>query len=503
MRTKKAMLNIATSMTYQIVSIICGLIAPRLILVAYGSTYNGVIESATQFLNIISILNIGIAGSTRVAFYKTLAYEDQLGTSRIYKSNKLYMRKVALAVIAYTIILMVIYPLISHNDLANWECSALVGIIGIRIFAEYFFGISNRTLLDADQAGYICYTLNIFTNIFNTILTVLLIYMNCSIFIVKLGSSTVFLLTPAIMNIYVQKKYNLIRDCKPDDSAINNRKAVAFHSIANIVHDRTDLFVLTLFLDAKIISVYTVYYLIVGKIKSITQVFTNGMEAAFGNMWIKNETELLNKNFHTFEYALFAFTSIVFSCVGILLLPFIELYTTGIQDVNYISLSLAILITVAEGLFCIRQPYLILVQAAGKYEETKMGAMYEAIINMSLSFLLVNFIGINGVIIGTLVANLIRTSQYMAFTSKQILHRSMKELIIRIAWLIINSAIIIVVSKLAINYFCVTPGWAGWILKGIISFILSCVITMITSWVLCKKDLLHLLKKLMFMTRLA
>ena len=71
MRTKKAFYNIITSLLSQIVSIICGLIAPRLILATFGSTYNGVINSATQFLSFISVLNIGISGATRVARYKT------------------------------------------------------------------------------------------------------------------------------------------------------------------------------------------------------------------------------------------------------------------------------------------------------------------------------------------------------------------------------------------------------------------------------------------------
>lgn len=495
MRTKKAMLNMVSSATYQIVSIICGLIVPRLILRAFGSTYNGVVESATQFLSVINILNIGIDGATRVALYKTLAHDDILGTSRIYKSNKQYMRKVAASVILYTVVLMFVYPLISHNSLNYVECSALIGIIGIRTFAEYFFGTSNMTLLKADQTGYISYSLNIVANILNAILTVVLIRANCSIFVVKLGSSIIFLLNPAVLNFYVKKKYELIRNCEPDDTAIKHRGAVVFHSIANLVHDRTDLLILTLFTDAKVISVYTVYYLVVGKIKSILKVFTNGLEAAFGNMWIKNEKELMERNFLTFEYAMFAFTTVVFSCVAILILPFIELYTRGVDDINYLNLNLAILITVAEGTFCIRQPYVTVVQATGSYEETKKGAAVEAGVNMFLSIILVRTMGISGVIIGTLVANLIRTSQYMVFTSKNIFHRNMRQILLRSVWLIGNSAMIIIIAGMTVSKLTGVSGWTGWIIKGISTFTIACVITIITSFTFYRKDFMHLFDK--------
>ena len=87
MRKRKAFLNMSSSLIYQVVAIICGLITPRLILATFGSTYNGVISSATQFLGMINVLTLGITGSTRVALYKTLANNDTYGTSRLIKAT--------------------------------------------------------------------------------------------------------------------------------------------------------------------------------------------------------------------------------------------------------------------------------------------------------------------------------------------------------------------------------------------------------------------------------
>ena len=116
MRSKKALRNAAISIIYQLVIIICGLITPRLILSTFGSTYNGVINSATQFLSVISLLTLGLAGATRVALYEPLATNDRNKISGIMKSTKQYLHKVGYAVIGVAIALMFIYPLISHND---------------------------------------------------------------------------------------------------------------------------------------------------------------------------------------------------------------------------------------------------------------------------------------------------------------------------------------------------------------------------------------------------
>ena len=494
MRTKKAIMNMSWSLVYQVIAIICGLITPRLILSQFGSVYNGVIASATQFLNMVSILTLGITGATRVQLYKTLSKHDDLGTSRIMKATQQYMRKVGYAVIGYACILSIAYPFISNNDLPYFENDAIVLIVSIATFAQYFFGISNMTLLAADQSSYVVDIINTIKIIANTICVAVLIKFGASIFIVKLGSSIVFLISPWILHIYVNKRYKLISKCDPDTSGIEGRKAVAFHSIANIIHDNTDIMVLTFFMDAKQISVYTVYYLVIGKIKTLLQVFTSGMEAAFGNMWVKHEIDTLNKVFKAYEHLLFSFTVVVFSCVGTLILPFVSEYTRGITDVVYYRVDFAVLITIAEAAFCIRQPYLLLVYATGNYEATKRGALEEAIINLSLSIILVQFVGINGVVIGTLVANVFRTAQYSIFVSNKILNRSPVLIIKHVVWMLACMGVIIPIV-MCLDGFVFASGWIGWLIKAVITFIAALTITVIFSMLFYRDDSMYLINK--------
>lgn len=492
MRSKKAFFNILLALIYQIVAIICGLITPRLILISFGSTYNGVINSATQFLGMINLLTLGITGATRVALYKTLSSNDTLGTSRIMKATKLYMRKVGYCIIAYIIVLCFAYPCISHNSLSATENATLIVIIGIGVFAQYFFGISNQTLLQADQAGYVTSTLDIFKSVVNTICVAVLIKLNASIFMVKLGSSIIFFITPVIMEVYVSKKYKLISKCEPDNTGIKERGAVAFLSIANLIHNNVDLVLLTLFTDAQVISVYTVYYLVVGKIRALMQVCTAGMEAAFGNMWAKKEYQALKRNFRGFEYVMYSFTIIIFSCVGMLILPFIARYTAGVNDVQYVHVDLAVLITIAEALYCIRQPYMTLVQAVGHYKQTKNGSAVEAILNLTISLILVRKIGMPGVIIGTIVANLFRTVQYALYISKKVLNRSFLEIIIRIIWTVLCILITCFITFVIQKHFIFSEGWSGWLIEAVITFLISVMIHLISSIIFYKEDFILL-----------
>ena len=117
-RKQKASLNILTSTILEVVTLINGLILPRLIIRTYGSSYNGITSSASQFLNLIAILTVGVTASTRVALYRSLADDNINATSRIVRATEQYMRKVGIILAGYTILLAFFYPLVVKTDYA-------------------------------------------------------------------------------------------------------------------------------------------------------------------------------------------------------------------------------------------------------------------------------------------------------------------------------------------------------------------------------------------------
>ena len=492
MRTKKAFYNIIAQMSYEVVAMICGLILPRFILAASGSSYNGMISSITQFLDYISILTLGISGSTRVAIYRANANGGIREVSAVLKATELYMRKVAMAFILYVGALMFIYPYIVRKDFSWIESASLVVIIGIGTFAEYFFGITYKTFLMANQSMYIYNVIQIFSKIANTLVSVLLIKCGQSIQIVKLGSAICFAATPILLNYVVRRKYGIIKDIDPDNSALEQRGDVMAHSIANCVHQYTDIFLLTLFTAPKIVSVYSVYSLVLGSLRKLQNVFTNGLEGAYGDLWAKGEIKKFEENFNTFEYLIFSFVSVVFSCAAMLIFPFIKLYTKGINDTEYILPAYALLSVAAYALFCLRAPYLTAVQAAGKYKETKNGAFVEAILNLSISFIGVFKFGLIGVTIGTLVANTFRTIQYAVFISRNMLvDRSILKFVMRCIWLCLNMIIIYII--LSVLPQVTVSSWSDWIIDGIYSCVVAMIVTGIMSLLCYKSDLFRAL----------
>ena len=77
MRSKKTIINTIFSLICDFVAIICSFILPKLILSRFGSAYNGLTTSISQFLTCAVLLRSGIGGATKAALYKPLAENNK------------------------------------------------------------------------------------------------------------------------------------------------------------------------------------------------------------------------------------------------------------------------------------------------------------------------------------------------------------------------------------------------------------------------------------------
>lgn len=155
-RNQKLKLNTHSSLVSKFTILISGFVLPKLILNNYGSEINGLVNSITQFLSVITFLDLGVGSVVQSALYRPLAQENNEEISRIIKSVKRYFRNIALILLIYVIILAIVYPqIIESNNLDVLSTVFLILAISINQFGQYYFGIVNELLLNADQKAYI------------------------------------------------------------------------------------------------------------------------------------------------------------------------------------------------------------------------------------------------------------------------------------------------------------------------------------------------------------
>ena len=469
MRKIKVVSNLASAFLLQIVALICGFILPRLILVSFGSAYNGIINSVNQFLSCVTLLRAGVGGVTRAALYKPLNDKDMYRVAEIVKATEIFMQKVAILFSSFLLLFAAVYPVWVRDEFSWIFTFTLILAIGFSTVVQYFFGITYSFLLQADQKLYIYNCLQILTYILNTAITVVLIKNGFEVRIVKLASSLVFCITPVFMYTYVHRNYHMPKEVKPDNSCIAQRWDAFAHQVAAFVHNNTDLMVLTIFSTLYQVSVYSVYYLVINGIRKLIDTCSGSIEALFGNMIANEENRSIKLRIQLYEWGLHIIAGVLFGATAFLIVPFVSVYTRSVVDVNYINPLFGCIICLAEFMACIRLPYQNLAEAAGHFKQTKRDAITEAVLNIMISVALVRHLGITGVAIGTLVAMTYRTMKFAAYVSKVFIDRPftsfIKRLFISVFFIAIYEAALFLKLYNTVMLNC--TGYFYWVLIAI------------------------------------
>ena len=496
LRKHRAKLNIVFSLLRQFVVLICGLIVPRLLLATFGSEAYGATTSIANFLSYITLLEGGIGGVARAALYKPLAEDDTRTVSIIVAEIKRFFRVIGYVYLAYVIVLAFSYKFIADVQVFDYASTVLLVLaISISTFAQYFIGISYSILLQAAQRSYDADIVNIITTILNTILIVILVFAGSNLILVKFISSCVFVLRPVCMWLIVKKDFDLDYKIKSDQVYLTQKWDGLAQHIAYFLNSNTDIAVLTIFYSLTSVSVYSVYNMVVAQIKSFASSFSTGMEALFGDMIARNEQEELHRAFDYYDMLISYVSTIVFSVTLVMIVPFVEIYTRGIDDANYIDPLFALMLTLSCIVASLMTPYHNITIAAGHFRQTQVAAYGEAIINLALSIGLVRKFGLVGVAIGTLVAAVFRFTYYVFYLRTHIFNRPTRKCVKRE---VINGSLIVAVYLIgeAIVSRWNFSGYMAWIICAIIVTTLAIILITGINTVFYKEFMQKVMRRL-------
>lgn len=482
MNKKIIIKNVISSLLTQVIRMIYGLVVPILIIKKFGSNVNGLINSITQFLAYIALLEGGIGPVIKNALFKPLVENKKKELENILGTTDKFFKKIAYVFIIYLILLCIIYPYFVSNSFDLMFTISLILIISISNFVEYFIDIKYKLFLQADQKNFIIDNLNSISYILNLIVIIIFISLDCSIQIIKIASAFIFVLKPIYLIRYFNKCYSL-KINKKSEYKLEKKWDGLFHHIAATVQNNTDVVILTIFSTLTNVSIYSVYSLIINSLRSLIVSFTNGIDSFFGKLMAKDTD--INDKFNRYTFVFYTITTILLSCALILIMPFISVYTNGINDANYVQPAFAYILIFAEFNYIIRYPYSTLVYAKGHFKETRNFSIIEPVINLIVSVILVRQYGLIGVAIGTFVSMLIRSIGFIVYGIKRILNSKFIKYI-----KIIIISYLEMIFLFIINYFMpniMVTNYFEWLLLAILVFILVSIVIVFVNSLIFKK----------------
>ena len=445
-RKKKGIKNIIYGLLGQALSIGFAVILPRLIILQYGSETNGMVGSITQIFAYVALLEAGVGGATLQALYKPIADSDGKKISAIMSATNVFYRKTGIIYFLAVVALAVFYPLIISSELPYLTIFGTVIFNGLGGVVNYLFQGKYRILLQAEGKNYILTNAATFVNIFSNFVKIGMLWLNASIVVLQLSFFIINILQTAFYIIYIKKHYSWLKtNAEPDFDAISKKNSVMVHQVSSLIFGNTDSIVLSLFNGLKSVSVYTTISGLITHINSIINTFSNGLVFALGQSFQKDKKQF-EKYYNMYEVFYYSLSTFCLIMIFVFLNPFLKLYTAGITDIEYVDAYLPILFVAVYMLSWFRVPSVqVIYNCAGHYRETIKQSIIESVLNITVSVISVIWLGLYGVLIGTIVALLYRTNEMVVYCSKKILSRSVwisyKRLLINFGWMIIASAL--------------------------------------------------------------
>lgn len=479
MRNKQAFKNLWGNLLLQIIVAVSGLVLPRFFLNQYGSTVNGMINSVSQFLTYLNLVEAGISSAAIVELYGPLNNNDTRAINSVLSALQKFYYKSGGAYIILLTVMTVVYPFFVASQIDSLSTRILILILAASNLVDFFFIGKYRVLLTADQRGYVIFLTQAAATLVNMGVSIALIKLGCSFLLVKGVATGLYIARFAFVYIYAKRKYGYMNFKTPfEKGLLKQRWAALLHQIVGVIVNNTDIVILTLFMGAtslQEVSVYTTYNMVAVALTSLLSVFSNGITSSFGSLIFSNDKKALKNAFSNYEYFYMIVLFCIYTCCAVLLLPFVKIYTAEVTDgVQYVRQNIAFLFVILGLVQNIRIPSLTMICAAGHFKETQGRAILEAVINIVVSLALIKPLGMAGILFGTVVSYSYRSLDCILYNNKYLVNGTLVLSLRRIA----RNVGVSLVTVFAVHKF-LSPdpqSLLGWLVWAVITALISGVL---------------------------
>ena len=379
--------NIVWELSYYLLVILLGFLAPRYIILAYGSEVNGLSSTITQILNVILILQAGATTAAIYSLYKPIAENDMKNICRGIAGAERFFKKISIIFGLIMIIVAVITSVVIDSNLKQIHIFIAFLIMGIKSFLDLFFTAKFRIVFTAYQEKFYISIATLIEQVVYYLLvfaTLALQWHFVFLYVWFLFGCIIKIIYLAI--VFNQKHSDINTKLYREERAeIRGRNYSLANEVSHSVISSSVTILLTFMYGLEETSVYSVYALVSSALALVSTAFYSSFGPTFGNLVAQKNNESAGKVFGIFQYLFLMVNTFLMMCMTFLIIPFVRIYTAGVTDINYINYFLVIMLAL-NGIFsAYRVPYNVIVSSCGYFKETWLQPVLTAILSGCIS----------------------------------------------------------------------------------------------------------------------
>lgn len=394
---KDLQLNLFTTLGTGILSFVVN----KYFMVYMGLNTLGLMKLFTQMIAYLSLVDLGISNAASYALYKPLLDKNIDRISLIISTIDSFYKKIAIIIVLIGILTSFSLPYFIKID-----------SYGIKIYLYWMLYVLNTSISYIFAKYSILFTANQEYRFVRKVQGIgkIIFQIFQILSLIKIQSFLFFILIMILENLYnyyfynkhYKNKYIYIKIVKErDKKIIKDMKNIFWHKLGTLVIHNTDYIILSKFISLSIVGIYSSYLIVYQMLMTIINILTSVLTPKIGVFIVKKNENRIYEYWREL-YSIYVFiATVLIICTYNLILPFINLW---LGDKFILSKLTVVLILINLFINLIRGITDLFKNSCGFFEDIYVPAL-ESIINLIFSLILVQKIGLNGVIIGTVISN--------------------------------------------------------------------------------------------------
>lgn len=490
-RFGKTKRNFLWQLVYQIIVLVLGLILPRIVISVYGSEVNGLTSTIKRVITLVSLAQSGISTAVTFSLFKPVYEHDNETIARILHNVRITFRRIGAITIICGLIASAALSFVESGYIPQIYIFIACFLMCSHTACVLCFISSYNVFFTATQDKYIIsiglliaegvtYLLEMVVALLQ--LHYVLLYACCLVgFIVQF--------------IFLSKQF----DKQYKEFAIDHKiqyekkgipvKGIGFATANEIAHSvvaASQTVIISAVCGFAPASVFGVYSMVVSSLSLISRVFLTSFSPSYGSVFAEGNIEKTNRIFGIAQFAFMSISTLLFTAAMYLYLPFVKVYTSGVNDINYVNPLLSIEFVIYGLFYAFRIPYNVTVSVSGKFKKSGIQTSITAIVCIFLSLFLAH-INYTYVLLASILFYMTNTFYQHFMLRKEIPGFNNTAFWNHLIVSALSVILMYLIYQLTNTYFTVTS-FSSWILLAIIVVMVSFGIVMLFILIFDRKQ---------------
>ena len=404
--------NSMAGLVYYLLNLCLNFISRKIFLEYLGTEILGLNTTAVNILQFLNLAELGIGFAVSFSLYGPIAKKDKESINEIITLQGALYKRIAVIIIIGAIVVSCFFPWIfAKMTLPLWYAYASFGVLLFSSLLSYFVNYKQVILTASQQEYKVTFSYKV-TLLIKTISQIILIKFMENGYIWWLITEAVFaILASWILNIVIRRNHPYLKDSNKKFRELRGKypvlvkkvKQLFVHRIASFAVTQTSPLIIYAFLSLTMVAYYGNYMMVISGATLLVYAIFNGLSASVGNLIAEGNKQRILEVFNELFCFRFTITTSVCICFFFISDSFISVWIGEkyvLEDLTVALFTIYMFLGISRGVVD------TFINGYGLFKDI-WAPITEATLNIGGSILGGYLFGLNGIIGGTILSQII------------------------------------------------------------------------------------------------